>query len=127
MGYDVEFIQVPDAAGAKLPASGKDADALIKKASPLKDAAGIRTHLLTLEGSRPGPGESIDYMGKGLNYARLEVEAKAVEVENNCGAAELLKIYRHLLTGLPGLLIHDLQSGQVHDADSFAAWWSRPL
>ena len=126
MGYDLEFIQAAPAGGAKFPVQGEDAKALRKKADAF-DAAQTRGALLGLPGSKEGPAKAVDFVGKGLNYARFEIKAKAIHVDNNCGAAELLRVYGQLKVTFPSLLIVDLQSGDVHDAASFQQWWSRPL
>jgi hypothetical protein len=127
VGYDVELIQIPPMQGVTLPLEGADAKASLSRALKMPGATPVREMLLAIEGCRPGPGESVDFLGKGLNYARLTPREKSIHLENNCGAAELIRIYNHLIDKLPGLLIHDLQSGQVHDAASFERWWSRPL
>lgn len=127
MGYDVEFVQIAAPANTKFPVTGPDSNALLKKRSRLVDPQGLRTALLKLQGCRGGPGPAIDYNGAGLNYARLLIHEDRIFVENSCGARDLLKIYRHLLGVCPDLLILDLQSRQLHDADSLEQWWSRPL
>jgi hypothetical protein len=127
MGYDVDFIRVPPDQVAALPLEGSGAQKALRSAERIADAQGVVEVLLKLPGCRPGPKGSVDFIGKGLNYARLSVRESSIHVENNCGAGELLRIYNHLLPSLPGLLIHDLQSGQLHDAASFERWWSRPL
>ncbi len=126
MGYDLEFIQAETDPGLSFPLQG-DAAATARKNSRPVDADDIREALLALEGCRPGPGKTVDFLGKGLNYARFDMKPKAIHVDNNCGAAELLRVYEHLRGVCPDLLIVDLQSGHVHDSASFQQWWSRPL
>lgn len=127
MSYDVRFVQVPLPAGAEFPVAGAEAQAALKSATPIRDTAGIRELLLKVEGSRPGPNDAVDYVGRGLNNARMYVRPEGIHVENNCGPRELLKIYSELGRQLPNLYIFDLQSEQLHDARSLEAWWSRPL
>ena len=83
--------------------------------------------MLNIEGCKPGPDDSIDFLGRGLNYAHLVIREKAVHVENNCGAPELLKLFNQLAAKFPSLMIYDLQNKQLHDADSFKHWWQKPL
>ncbi len=100
---------------------------MVKGALPIERPEEVRTALLGLPGAKPGPAEAIDYLGQGLSYAKLYVRATAIHVDNNLNSKELLKIYSHLLGALPDLLILDLQNGRLHDAASYAEWWSRPL
>ncbi len=127
MSYDVQFIRVPVPAKTTFPVEADRAKGLLKKAQPIGDPKAVRTGLLALEGCRAGSDKAVDFMGKGLSYARLFVKAEGVHVENNCGPRDLLKMYREIRDMCPDLLILDLQSGQLHDADSFQKWWSRPL
>lgn len=127
MGYDVDFVTVPSLKELTLPLKDDAAKKALKKPEPFKDAAQIKAALLKLEGAKPGPGEAIDYVGKGFNYARLTVHADRVHVENNCGPRELLKIYDHVAAQVPNLAILDLQSGQLHSRQSLEEWWSKPL
>lgn len=124
MSYDVEFVQIPLGPEMKPPVA---AETLLDEAMPFDDAGAIRTMLIEMDGCKPGPDDSIDFMGRGLNYARFKFNPKAIYVENNCGAPELLKIYEQLLERFPTLLIHDLQSGKLHNTESFRQWWQRPL
>ena len=127
MSYDMEFIQVTLPAGVTFPIEPQDADSFVKKPAAFEDPGKIRESLLKIDGTRPGPHESIDYLGRGLNYARFFVKRDLIHVENNCSAPELLRIYEKLVALYPELLIRDLQSRQLHNADSFQQWWSRPL
>lgn len=127
MGYDVEFIQVPPAPGLTFPVEAGQAPDLLGRALPITDPAAVRETLLSVQGCRPGPGDSIDFVGRGLSYARFFIQADRIHVENNCSANELLKVHDRLSQLLPGLLIYDLQSRQLHNAESFAAWWAKPL
>ena len=127
MGYDVHFIQVPTPPGICFPVAADKTDKLLAGAVPFQDLGSLRASLLKIDGCRRGSGDAIDYLGKGLSYARLVVRKDAIHVENNCSAGELIKIYKHLVEAYPPLVILDLQSRQVHDADSLMAWWSRPL
>ena len=72
-------------------------------------------------------GDAIDFLGRGIRYARFLVHPDAIHVENNCNARDLLMIYDHLLKHYPKLLILDLQSKDVHNGASFLQWWSKPL
>lgn len=127
MSYDVQFIQVSAPKGTSFPVESKKAGQLVEKAKPFEQPDAIRKLLLEIEGTKPGPADAVDFMGRGLNYARLFVKDKAVHIENSCGAPELLKLYNKLLGAFPDLLILDLQNNQLHNADSFTEWWSRPL
>ena len=127
MSYDVRFVQVSLPPGIEPPVGGAAAQEALKSATPIEDTAGVRELLLKVEGSRPGPNDAVDYVGRGLNNARLYVRREGIHVENNCGPRELLKIYSELSKQLPNLYILDLQSEQLHDARSLEAWWSRPL
>lgn len=127
MGYDVEFVQVAVATKTTFPIAMAAASDMLKHAKPFEPIAAVRKTLLSLQGAKEGPNDSIDYIGKGLNYARLSVKEKTIHVDNSLNALELLKVYKTLLEQHPSLLILDLQSGQLHNADSYTAWWSRPL
>ncbi len=127
MGYDVELIPVKTPPGTKFPLPADRSRTLVDGASPLADPAAVRAALLALPGTRPGPAQAVDYLGRGLSYARFEVRSRGVHVENNCGARDLLLVYDALQKLLPDLLILDLQSGELHNRESFSAWWSKPL
>ncbi len=127
MGYDIELVQMDAPPGTVFPVSGADANALVEKRKRFSDLGAIRASLLALQGCRSGPGQCVDFHGAGLNYARLFVRDDCIFVENSCGARELIKIYRHLAEILPNLLILDMQSRNLHNAESFEQWWSRPL
>lgn len=127
MGYDLEFVQVAVDKNASFPIDAEATGALLRKPIAFKDPAVVSKALLRLEGAKPGPGGTIDYLATGLSYARFTVEKDRVHVDNNLNCAGLLKIYEKLRTELPSLLIRDLQSGQLHDAASYKAWWSKPL
>jgi len=127
VGYDLQFIQMPVPSDISFPIDVGDAEELLSNPTPFDNPDNTRTELLEIEGTRPGPDEAIDYLGQGMNYARLFVKNEAIYIENNCGAKDLLKIYHHLLKGYPALLILDLQSRQLHSALSYQEWWSRPL
>ena len=127
MGYDVEFIQVPTPKGTKFPVDEVRAADFIANTLTFDDPGYVRELLLDYDDTRPGPEDSIDYLGSGMSYARIFVRAKAIFVENNCSAKELLGIYEELAGMFPSLLIYDLQSKQLHDSDSYLAWWNRPL
>lgn len=127
MGYDVELIQITTEPEATFPTVAEDIGREGAAREPFASVEDVRTALLRLDGTRPGPDDTVDYLGGGLNHARFHVRPEAIHVDNNLNAAELLKIYKHLLSNYPLLLIHDLQSGQLHDAASYADWWTRPL
>ncbi len=127
MGYDVEFVQVAVDKDASFPIDAQATGALLRKPIAFKDAGAVSRMLLKLEGAKAGPGGTIDYLATGLSYARFTVEKDRVHVDNNLNCAELLKVYEKLRIELPALLIRDLQSGQLHDAASYRAWWSKPL
>jgi hypothetical protein len=127
MGYDVQFIQVPVPSDITFPINAGDIEELLSNPISFESPKNTRTKLLELQGTRPGPEEAVDYVGSGMNYARLFIKNEAIHVENNCGAKELLKIYYHLLKVYPTLLIYDIQSRQLHSAISYEEWWSRPL
>jgi hypothetical protein len=127
LGYDVEFVLAPSTQGLKFPMEPAQAAKLLKKPAGIGEPAQVRDLLLALSGAKPGPGESIDYIGQGLNYARLTVKPDRIHVENNCGPRELLKIHEHLAGKFPSILIHDLQSGHLHTAKSLQEWWAKPL
>jgi hypothetical protein len=126
VGYDIEFIVLKLPTETKFAVDAKQAKGLIAQAQPL-DAAAVRAVLLAISGCKPGPQDSIDYLGSGLSYARLTIEPKAIHVENNCGAKDLLKLQAAIAKALGPVYIRDLQSGQLHDADSYAEWWNKPL
>jgi hypothetical protein len=127
MGYDVQFIQIPVPSDITFPINANDVEDLLSSPISFDNPKKTKKKLLELQGTRPGPEEAIDYIGNGMNYARLFLKNEAIHVENNCGAKELLKIYHHLLKVYPALLIYDLQSKQLHSAISYEEWWSRPL
>lgn len=127
MGYDVELIQIAVGPEAAFPTAAEDIGRDGGAHEPFASVDEVRAALLRLDGTRPGPDKTIDYLGRGLNHARFHVWLEAIHVDNNLNAAELLKIYKYLLSRYPLLLIHDLQSGQLHNAASFADWWTRPL
>lgn len=126
MGYDVEFLQI-DAGDCRFPVEAATASRLVQQAMPFPDPEKVKDALLQIGGTKAGPAGSVDYLGAGLNYARLHVNAAAVRVDNNLNSKELLKIYTVLRGLCPRLLILDLQNGNLHDAESFAAWWNKPL
>ncbi len=103
------------------------AEVLVRLATPIVDPVAVRDAILNVRGCRPGPGEAIDFVGRGLSYARFYILKDRVRVENNCSPGELIKVHGQIAYLLPGLLIFDLQSRQLHDAASFAAWWAKPL
>ena len=127
MGYDVEFIQLTVPPETAFPVEAKQAAKMIKKAAPFADPEAVKTALLKMEGCRPGPTGTIDYLGKGLSYARLSPKKDCIHVENNCSAADLLKILAQLQKLYPTLLVVDLQNRQLHTAESYKAWWAKPL
>jgi hypothetical protein len=127
MGYDVEFIVMNPPAGTSFPVDSKVVHKLLAANAQTLDAKLVGNALLGIPGSKAGPGGAVDYLGAGLGYARLTVKPKAIHVENNCGPKDLLKIQAALTAKLGAVFIHDLQSGQLHDADSFTKWWSKPL
>lgn len=127
MGYDLELIQVPTPKGTTFPVKAETAATLLAGVLPLAGTEQVTQVLLGIEGMREGPGGSIDYLGKGMSYARFRVGGKGIHVENNCSAKDLVRIYTRLVERYPSLLIHDLQSRQLHNADSFLAWWAKPL
>lgn len=127
MSYDVELVQLPSLEGIKFPVAKADTAKLLKKPTAFKDPKAVRELLLALTGAKEGPDKAVDYMGKGLNFARLTVKPDRVFVENNCGPKELIKIHEHIAAKFPNLVIHDLQSGQLHSRKSLEEWWARPL
>ena len=127
MGYDVEFIQVPPQPGMSFPVAAAQAEAVVRLVTPIADPVAVRDAVLNVKGCKPSPGEAIDFIGRGLSYARFYILSDRIRVENNCSPSELIKVYNQLTELLPGLLIFDLQSRQLHDAASFAAWWAKPL
>ncbi|MBI4581472.1 MAG: hypothetical protein HY718_17350 [Planctomycetes bacterium] len=127
MGYDIELIVMNPAAGTTFPVEPAAADKLIVQAALSLDADAVRTALLAVSGARPGPEGAVDYVGPALGYARLTVKPKAVHVDNNCSPKELLRIQAALTKAIGTVFIRDLQSRQLHDADSFMNWWTKPL
>jgi len=127
VGYNVDLIQIPPQIAADYPAEGEFAEELISKAIPFDDVETVRRILLTINGTKSSTDGGIDYLGRGLSYARIYVNVNAVHIDNNLSCEELIKIYHRLLEKYRSLAILDLQSRQLHDADSFRAWWSRPL
>ncbi len=127
MGYNVEFIQVPLPPDLEPPIQAQTARSLMENALPFEDPHAVQKVLLNMEGCKPGPENSIDFLGRGLNYARLTIHEKTVHVENNCGAPELLKLFNHVADKYPSLMIYDLQNKQLHNANSFTQWWQKPL
>ena len=127
MSYDVQFIQVPVPPKTSFPLEESGAKKLMKDRLKFDDLPAVRELLLTIDGCREGPDESIDFLGRALSYARLIVKKDMIHIENNCGPKELLKIFGVLEKQFPKLLIFDLQSHQLHNAGSFEQWWSRPL
>lgn len=127
MGYDIELIQIPAKPGVTYPVEAKAAGKLAAGGVPFADVSAVRAALSGLAGCRPGPGETVDFVGRGLSYARFTVRPDRIHVDNNCSAKELLKVYEELARTWPDLRILDLQSGQLHSPESFAAWWAKPL
>jgi hypothetical protein len=127
LGYDVELIQIPAEPGLNFPVEAVQAKALLKKASPFASAAAVREALLKIAGCKAGPGEAVDFIGRGLSYARFTIKPDRIHVENNCSAKELLKVHEELAQTWPDLRILDVQSKQLHSPQSFAAWWAKPL
>jgi len=127
VGYNVEFLQVAVDPEASFPIAKEQVLGLLKKTKLFESTEAVRAALLELKGAKQGPDDTINYLGRGLNYAQLTVMEKTIHVDNSLNASELLKIYGHLLERYPSLLIHDLQSGQLHNAISYTEWWSRPL
>ncbi|UCD29659.1 MAG: hypothetical protein JSV03_04035 [Planctomycetota bacterium] len=127
MGYDVQFIQMTVPSDISFPINADNAEEFLSNPVPFDNPETVGKKLLEIEGARPGPEKTIDYLGKGMSYARLFIETETIHVENNCGAGDLLKIYNHLLKTYPALLIFDLQSKQLHNASSYEEWWTSPL
>ena len=127
MSYDIDFVQVALDKGVSCPIDAASTKKLLKKTAPFKDAAAVAKLLGGLKGAKPGPAGAIDYLAKGLSYARFTVAKDRVHVDNNLNCAEILKVYEKLKAAYPLLLIFDLQSGQLHDAASYKEWWSKPL
>lgn len=127
MGYDVEFVQLAVPPETVFPVEPAQAARLVRKAGAFTDTEAVKALLLKLEGCKPGPKGAVDYMGKGLSYARITAGKNAIHVENNCSAGDLLRILAHLQRSYPTLLIVDLQSKQLHTAASYKAWWAKPL
>ena len=126
MGYDIEFIVLKLPAGISLPIDAKQAAKLLAAAQAL-DAVAVREVLLAIPGCKAGPEESIDYLGSGLSYARLTIRPKAIHVDNNCGLKDLLILQAAIAQAFGSAYIRDLQSGQLHDMDSYTKWWQKPL
>ncbi len=127
MGYDVQFIQLTVPPETTFPVEPKQAARMIKKAAPFANPEQVKAALLKMEGCRPGPEGTVDYLGKGLSYARLSPRKECIHVENNCSAADLLRIHAQLQKSYRTLLIVDLQSRQLHSTQSYKAWWAKPL
>ena len=127
MGYDVEFVQVAVEKGTSFPVAAGAAKKLLTKTVPFKDPAAVSQFLSGMKGAKPGPASAIDYLAKGLSYARFSVQADRVHVDNNLSWAELLRVYQKLRAKYPAMLILDLQNGQLHDIASYKGWWSKPL
>jgi hypothetical protein len=127
LGYDVEFIQVPTPRGTKFPVDADRAVDFMANVIGFDDPGLIREKLLDLDGARQGPEDAVDYLGQGMSYARIFVKDNVIFVENNCSARELLGIYEEMSKMFPSLLIYDLQSKQLHDSESYMAWWCKPL
>jgi len=127
VGYDVELIQIAVEPEQSFPISADEVRSRELRCEPFASIEQVRATLLQLQGTRSGPDGTVDYLGQGLNHARFRIQPDAIHVDNNLNAAELLKIYTHLVQTYPRLLIHDLQSGQIHNAASYADWWTRPL
>lgn len=127
MGYDIELIPMKLPPETRFPVEASAAAGLVKNSATTLDGQAARQALLELPGCKPGPEDSIDYLGAGLSYARMTMKPKAVHVENNCGPKDVLKIQARLAEALGLVCILDLQSGQLHDAESYAQWWAKPL
>ena len=127
MGYDVQFIQIDVSSKTSFPVEEGKANKLLSRAGAFDDPEAVRAMLLEIEGCRPGPGDAVDFLGRGLSHARFFVKDEAIHVENDCSAGDLLKIFKRLAEDHPNLLILDLQSKQLHSPTSFAEWWARPL
>jgi hypothetical protein len=127
VGYDIEFIPMKLPPDTQFPVEPAAATELISKFAVAVDNDAAREALLKIPGCKPGPDDSIDYLGAGLSHARMGLKTKAIHVENNCGAKDLLKIQAGLAERIGPVFILDLQSGQLHDAASFAQWWAKPL
>lgn len=127
MGYDIEMIPMRLPSETKFPVEPAAASKLIAQSAMAMDAKAVREALLKIPGCKPGPDDSVDYLGAGLSYARMHVKPKAVHIENNCGPKDLLKIQAGLAEVVGPMFILDLQSGQLHDSTSFAQWWAKPL
>lgn len=127
VGYDIEFVLLKLTQETRFAVDAAQAAGLIAQAAQPFDAAVVRNALLAVPGCKPGPQDSIDYLGSGMSYARLTVKPKSVHVENNCGLKDVIKLQSALTQALGAVFIHDLQSGQLHDADSFTQWWAKPL
>lgn len=127
MGYDVELIPLNLPKDTRFPVEPKTARKLLDQAGPFADMAAVRSATLKIPGCKPGPDNSVDFLGSGLSYARLTIKPAAIHVENNCGAKDLLRIHEALRESIGPMYILDLQSKQLHSPESFKEWWSRPL
>jgi len=127
VGYNVELVLMVTPANTVFPVEAPKAKRLRSQAKPFEDAQAVREVLLSIQGCRPGPGDTVDYLGRGFSYARFSVRTSAIHVENDCSGKELLVIYDSLIKTWPNLLIFDLQSEQLHNGKSFLEWWSKPL
>jgi hypothetical protein len=127
VGYDVELVQLTVEPEGAFPLSADQASSGEDAYQPFASVEQVRNKLLELEGARSGPDASVDYLGRGLNHARFVVTREGIHVDNHLNATELVKVYTHLKQSYPALLIRDLQSGQLHNAASYAEWWTRPL
>lgn len=127
MGYDIELIPLKLPSETKFPVDAAAAARHVSASAVSLEPAATREILLGIAGCRPGPDDSVDYLGSGLSYARMRVKAKAIHVENNCGPKDVLKLREALEQKLGPVFILDLQSGQLHDAESYRQWWAKPL
>ena len=127
VGYDVELVQIQLGAKIRFPVKPAKAKELRSQALAFKDTDAVQNALLSMQGCRPGPDETVDYLGRGLSYARFTVKTDAIHVQNDSSPKEFSKIYESLIEAWPNLLIFDLQNGQLHNAKSFLEWWSKPL
>ena len=127
MGYDVQFVQIDVPSKTSFPVAEGKAGKLLSSAGAFDDPDAVRAILLEIEGCRHGPGDAVDFLGRGLSHARFFVRDDAIHVENDCSANDLLRIFKRLAEDHPTLLILDLQSKQLHSPASFAEWWAKPL
>lgn len=127
MGYDVAFVQIDVPEGTTFPVTGSEASDLVARAEPIADIDAVKEALCQQEGCKPGPDDTIDFLGKRLGYARLRFREKDVYIENNCNAKDLLSLHEVFQPFVSGLYILDLQTGQLHDPESYRSWWARPL